>query len=55
MLTNQLTSEILSAAIEGFELRKARLDEQIAQVRQLMNGHRPVAGGNPLQGGAPRP
>jgi hypothetical protein len=43
MLTRQLTSEILDAAIEGFEARKLRIDAQIAQVRQLMNGHRPVA------------
>ena len=43
MLTRQLTAEILAAAIEGFEVRKLRIDEQIAQVRQLLNGERPVA------------
>jgi hypothetical protein len=43
MQTRQLTAEILDAAIEGFEARKLRLDEQIAQVRQLLNGDRPVA------------
>ena len=37
--------EILDAAIEGFELRKVRIDEQIAQVRQLQNGDQPVAAG----------
>src|SRR5258705_8451021 len=42
MLTRQLTAEILAAAIEGFEARKVRIDEQIAQVRQLLNGDRPV-------------
>jgi hypothetical protein len=39
MLTRQLTTEILNAAIEGFEARKVHIDEQIAQVRQLQNGH----------------
>jgi hypothetical protein len=31
-------AEILDAAIEGFEARKLRIDEQIAEVRQLLNG-----------------
>ena len=31
------------AAIEGFEARKRRIDEQIAQLRRLRNGHQPVA------------
>jgi hypothetical protein len=43
MLTRHLTAEILAAAVEGFEARKLRIDEQIAEVRQLMNGHQPVA------------
>ncbi len=47
MLTRQLTVEILDAAIEGFEARKLRIDEQIAQVRQLLNGHNPVAASTP--------
>jgi hypothetical protein len=42
MLTRHLTAEILDAAIEGFEARKRRIDEQIAQVRQLQNGHQPA-------------
>jgi len=45
MQTRQLTAEILDAAIEGFEARKLRIDEQIAQVRQLLNGDHPVAAG----------
>ena len=44
-MTRHLTAEILAAAIEGFEARKLRIDEQIAQVRQLMNGHGPTAAG----------
>jgi hypothetical protein len=47
MQTRQLTAEILDAAIEGFEARKLRIDEQIAQVRQLLNGHNPVAASTP--------
>ena len=43
MLNRKLTAEILDAAIEGFEARKIRIDEQIAQVRQLLNGDQPVA------------
>jgi hypothetical protein len=39
----QLTPEILDAAIEGFEARKVRIDEQIAQLRQLLNGDHPAA------------
>jgi hypothetical protein len=37
------TAEILAAALEGFEARKVTVDKQIAQVRQLLNGHGPVA------------
>ena len=43
MQTRQLTAAILDAAIEGFEAQKRRIDEQIAQLRQLQNGHQPVA------------
>jgi hypothetical protein len=42
MYTRQLTAAILDAAIEGFEAQKRRIDEQIAQVRQLQNGHSPA-------------
>jgi hypothetical protein len=33
----KLTSEILSAAIVGFEAQKKQLDSQIAELRQLLN------------------
>ena len=46
-MTRQLTAEILAAAIEGFEARKLRIDEQIAQARQLLNGSQPVAASTP--------
>ena len=42
MQTRQLTAAILDAAIEGFEAQKRRIDEQIAQLRQLQNGHSPA-------------
>jgi hypothetical protein len=47
MLNRNLTSEILAAAIEGFEVRKLRIGEQIAQVRQLLNGDQPAAASTP--------
>jgi hypothetical protein len=40
MPTHKLTAEILNAAIEGFESQKRRIDEQIAEIRQLMDGSR---------------
>jgi hypothetical protein len=39
MPTNKLTNEIISAAIEGFEGRKTRLDAYIAELRALLDGH----------------
>jgi hypothetical protein len=32
------THEILSAAIEGFELQKKRLDDKITEIRQMLGG-----------------
>jgi hypothetical protein len=40
MPTQKLTTEILTAAIEGFEAQKRQIDEQIAQVRQILDGGR---------------
>ena len=39
MPTNKLTNEIIIAAIEGFEGQKRRLDAQIAELRQMLDGH----------------
>ena len=36
-----LTSEIVKAAILGFEEQKRRLDEQIAELRSLLSGAKP--------------
>ena len=38
MPTPKLTNEIINAAIEGFESQKRRLDAQIAELRQMLNG-----------------
>ena len=40
MPTHKLTGEILAAAIAGFEAQKLRIDEQIAEVRQMLDGGR---------------
>jgi hypothetical protein len=38
MPTPKLTAEIIHAAIEGFESQKRRIDSQIDELRQLLNG-----------------
>jgi|ERR1051326_5687930 hypothetical protein len=38
----KLTAEIIHAAIEGFESRKRRIDSQIEELRQMLNGNRAV-------------
>ena len=35
----QLTQGVIDAAIEGFESQRRRIDEQIAELRALSNGH----------------
>ena len=47
MPTNKLTKEIITAAIEGFEGQKTRLDAQIAELRQMLDGHRTETAGAP--------
>jgi hypothetical protein len=38
MPTQKLTNEIVTAAIEGFEAQKKRIDTQIAELRSLLTG-----------------
>jgi hypothetical protein len=38
MATQRLTNDIISAAIEGFESQKKRIDGQIAELRQMLTG-----------------
>jgi hypothetical protein len=40
MPKQQLTDEILTAAIAGFEAQKEKIDSQIAELRQMMGGAR---------------
>ncbi len=37
MPTSKLNPEIISAAIAGFEAQKRRIDEQITELRQMLN------------------
>ena len=39
----KLTAEIINAAIEGFESQKRRIDSQIDELRQLLDGDRTQA------------
>ena len=39
----QLSQGIINAAIEGFEAQKRRIDEQIAELRGIRNGHAVIA------------
>ena len=38
MPTPKLTTEILNAAIDGYEAQKARIDTQIAELRAMLSG-----------------
>ena len=39
MLQLKLTAEIHSAALEGFEAQKERVDARIAEIKQMLDGH----------------
>jgi hypothetical protein len=56
MATKKLTSQILLAAIDGFEAQKTRIDAQIAEIRRMLRGEKqsttipePAATGNPVE------
>jgi hypothetical protein len=40
MPPTKLTAEILTAAIEGFEVQKKRIEDQIAELRSVLDGGR---------------
>ena len=40
MATHKLTPEIITAAVEGFEQQKLRIDAQIAELRAMLPGGR---------------
>jgi len=50
MPTNKLTAEIITAAIEGFEIQKASIDARIAELRAVLPG---AAVGNDAATGSP--
>jgi cell division septum initiation protein DivIVA len=37
-MPKKLTEEIINAAIDGFKAQKRRLDEQISELRTMLNG-----------------
>jgi hypothetical protein len=37
-MPTKLTEEVINAAIDGFKAQKIRLDEQIAELRTMLNG-----------------
>ena len=54
MPTSKLTPEIISAAIEGFEAQKTRIDQQIAELRGMEAGSSEAASPKPEEGSGPR-
>jgi hypothetical protein len=40
-MPTKLSKEVILAAIEGFQSQKKQIDTQIAELRQMLNGHRP--------------
>ena len=37
-MPTKLTTETLTAAIDGFEMQKTRIDARIAEMRQMLDG-----------------
>ena len=46
----KLTPEIINAAIEGFEAQKQRIDQEISELRAMLNGAQPTAAAAPQRG-----
>lgn len=46
----QVTPDILTAALEGFEIQKRRIDEQIAQIRAALGVGRAATGAESKSG-----
>ena len=44
MTTYKVNTEVLTAALLGFEQQKKDIDAQIAEIRQMLNGEAPTAG-----------
>jgi hypothetical protein len=52
MPTPRLTTELIAAAIEGYESQRARIDQKIAELRAMLHGGRPEPATTPE--GSPR-
>jgi len=50
-MPQQLTNEIIAAAIQGFEAQKTRIDDQIRELRAMLPGRSeaPVAASEPAK------
>jgi len=48
MLKSQLTTEILAAALEGFEAQKKRLEDQIAELKATLSGESTKPAASPV-------
>jgi len=54
MLTSRFTTEVLNAAIEGFEQQKSRIDAQIAELKAMLPGGGVVPDAEPEPGSGRR-
>jgi len=52
-MSTRFTNEVITAAIEGYESQKTRIDAQIAELRSLLTG-RPVTNAAKPEGTAPK-
>jgi hypothetical protein len=46
-MPTKLSKEVVLAAIEGFQSQNRQIDTQIAELRQMLNGHRTVSLASP--------
>ena len=47
IMSVKLTPEVITAAIEGFQAQTQRIDEQISELRAMLNGRQPTAAAAP--------
>ena len=55
MPTYKLTPQIILAAIDGFEAQKLRIDAQIAQLREMLDGGSTTPAATPEAAAVPEP
>ncbi len=54
IMPSKINSEVLAAAIEGFEAQKKRIDVQIEEIRELMRGGASGSAAMPASDAAPQ-